>query len=380
MKSFLKAALTALACVFSIAPVSAAPLETLAREALLMDVTTGTVLFEKNADEMMTPSSMSKLMTLYVVFDRLKNGSVKLEDTFPVSERAWRMGGSKMFVELNNRIKVGDLIQGVAVQSGNDACVVLAEGLSGSEEDFALEMNRVAKEKLGLEKSHFSNASGWPDPRHQMTARELGVLGAHLIEDFPEYYPIFAEPEFTYHGIRQQNRNPLLGNGELGVDGLKTGHTEEAGYGIVMSAKQGERRLLLVVNGLSSMKERATETERLLRYGFREFEVQTPFKAGDVLGTVPVWMAKGGEVSMVVGEDVKVTLPRHNRGAISMSLEYQSPLSAPVKKGQQIGRLFIQFSEAEPRMVPVLAAEDVEPLSGFGRIWPALKYFMFMKE
>jgi D-alanyl-D-alanine carboxypeptidase (penicillin-binding protein 5/6) len=265
------------------------------------------------------------------------------------------------------------------VQSGNDACVVLAEGVSGSHESFADEMNRVAA-RIGLKNSHFKNADGLPDPQHRMTARDLAVLAVRIIEDFPEHYPRFSQSDFTYHGIRQANRNPLLGDKELGVDGMKTGHTEDGGYGIVISAKQAERRLVLVVNGLTSTKERASEAERLLRYGFREFEVKTPFKQGDKLADVPVWMGGSLSVPAVVGHDVAVTLPRHRQGEVKLSLEYHAPLAAPVAKGQEIGRLLIQFPNADPQIVPVQAGEDVPELSGFGRIWPALKYYIFIRD
>ena len=244
--------------------------ETSAGQAILVDANTGTVLFEKNADEITFPSSMTKLMTIYLVFAHLADGSLHLDDELPVSEKAWRMQGSKMFVEVGTSVRVEDLLRGVVVQSGNDATVVLAEGLAGSEEAFAVEMTEMAQE-LGMTNSVFRNASGWPDPDHVSSARDLAILAQRTIEDFPQYYHYYAEEVFVWHDIEQHNRNPLLYN-TPGADGLKTGHTEAAGYGLTASAERDGRRLILVVNGLASTQERASEGQRLIEYGFREFE------------------------------------------------------------------------------------------------------------
>ena len=273
------------------APHPAAAIETLAREAILVDMTTGAVLFEKNADQPMPPASMSKIMTAHVVFTKLRDGKLKLDDTLPVSENAWRKGGcvsdgSTMCLKLGERAKVADLIRGVIVQSGNDACIVLAEGISGSEEAFVAEMNKQAKE-IGLQHSVFRNSTGLPDPEHRMTARDLTILAENLITEFPEYYEIYSEKSFTYNGIKQGNRNPLLYK-NIGADGLKTGHTKEAGYGLTASAKQGDRRLILVVTGLPSMQARAEESERLMDYGFRSFENVTLVRAGEVVDSADV--------------------------------------------------------------------------------------------
>ena len=273
----------------------AAAIETMAREALLVDMDTGAVLLEKNADKPMPPASMSKIMTTYMVFSRLREGKLAMDDTLPVSERAWRRGGcvsdgSTMCLKLGERVKVEDLLQGIIVQSGNDASIVIAEGLAGSEEAFASEMNKKAKE-IGLKGSVFRNSTGLPEPDHVMTARDLAVLAERTIKDFPEYYHFYSEKEFTYNGIKQGNRNPLLYK-SVGADGLKTGHTKEAGYGLTASAKQADRRVVLVVAGLPSMAARAEESVRLIDYAFREFENVPLVKAGEQVETASVWLGE----------------------------------------------------------------------------------------
>ena len=267
---FLPVALVILAVTFLIAAVPPArAIEIAAREGIVVDFQTGATLLEKDADVSMPPASMSKVMTIYLVFQRLKDGRLNLDDELPVSEKAWRMGGSKMFVKVGNRVRIEDLIRGVIVASGNDACIVLAEGLAGTEAAFAEEMTRTARE-IGLTNSTFANATGWPDPNQRMTARDLATLAHRIITDFPEYYHYFSETEFTWNGIRQSNRNPLLFK-SIGADGLKTGHTKEAGFGLTASAVQGERRLILVLSGMSSQKERSEESARIMAWGFLEF-------------------------------------------------------------------------------------------------------------
>ncbi|MBD0275106.1 MAG: D-alanyl-D-alanine carboxypeptidase, partial [Acetobacteraceae bacterium] len=284
------------------------PLDTAAKQAFVVDYDTDAVLLEKNADERMPPSSMSKLMTMYMVFDMLKQGRLKLDQELPVSERAWRMGGSKMFVHVGNTVPVEALMRGVIVQSGNDACIVFAEAISGSEQQFAEAMNDKARE-IGLTSSTFRNATGWPEPGHMMSVRDIATLSRHLLTDFPEFYPLFSEVEFTYNNIKQGNRNPLLYK-NMGVDGLKTGHTEEAGYGLSASAMRNGRRLILVVHGLAGVNERSQESERLLEWGFREFDNMTIAKAGEPIETAPVWLGAAPTVPLTVAADVKVTLPR----------------------------------------------------------------------
>ncbi len=367
-------------CVFSLGvlPTVAHAVNTAAKQAYVYDMSTDTVLFEKSAHERMTPSSMSKLMTLYVVFDLIKQGRFKLEDSFPVSEKAWRMGGSKMFVQVGSEVSIEDLLMGVIVQSGNDACIVLAEGVSGTEEAFAAEMNKMA-EKLGLEHSHFVNASGFPDAQHYMSARDLGVLSVRLIEDFPNFYPLFKEEVYTYSGIKQHNRNVLLG-GPLHVDGLKTGHTEDGGYGIVVSAEEKDRRLVVVVNGLSSMKERANEADQLLKWGFHQFDRYDIAKPGDVLAEADVWMGKKPKVALTPEKPLVLTIQRTEKDAVKLAVRYDTPVQAPIVKGQKLGELVIRQPEVPERTVPLLAAEDVPELTGMGRLLPTLKALWLKQE
>ncbi|HAE49807.1 MAG: D-alanyl-D-alanine carboxypeptidase [Tistrella sp.] len=354
---------------------AAAPhFESAAKQAILLDDTTGAVLYAKNADERMAPSSMSKLMTAYILFERIKEGRVSMDDAFPVSERAWRMGGSKMFVEVNTRVKVQDLIQGIIVQSGNDACVVVAEGLAGSEEAFARLMNEKARE-LGMTGSHFMNASGWPDPEHYMTARDLSTLARRIIDDFPEFYKFYSETEYTYNGIKQGNRNPLLYK-DIGVDGMKTGHTEAGGYGLTASMKQGDRRLIMVVNGLGNVNERSNEGERLLSWGMREFENRKLFSAGEVVESAEVWLGDQGTVPLVPARDLVVTLPVADRDNLAAKVVYEGPIQAPIAQGQEIAKLVVDVPGVEPLSVPLVAGQNVAEAGPVGRILAAISHFV----
>ncbi|PHQ69859.1 MAG: D-alanyl-D-alanine carboxypeptidase [Sneathiella sp.] len=350
-------------------------IDTPAREAILMDMNTGAILMEKNADELMAPASMSKLMTVTMVFERLKDGSLKLEDTLPVSEKAWKKGGSKMFVRVDTRVAVGDLLRGIIVQSGNDACIVVAEGLSGSEEAFAVAMTDRARE-LGLEQSTFKNATGWPDPEHRMTARELAQLARYIIETFPEYYSIFNEREFTYSDIKQGNRNPLLYK-KNGSDGLKTGHTEESGYGLVGSAERNGRRLIVVVNGLTSVKERGREAERLLEWGFREFGNYALFNPGDVVDNARVWLGSEDTVPLTVEEDVVITLSRQARKSMIVKVVYDAPIPAPILKGTPVAQLVVETPDAAAVTVPLVATKDIARPGMVGRLTSAVEYLIF---
>jgi D-alanyl-D-alanine carboxypeptidase (penicillin-binding protein 5/6) len=305
-------------------------------------------------------------MTVYVVFERLKAGRLSLDDEFHVSERAWSKQGSKMFVDINSKVSIEDLLRGIIVQSGNDACIVIAEGISGTEEAFAELLNEKAEE-LGMTGSHFTNASGWPDPDHYMTAHDLAILAEALIREFPEYYPYFAELTFTYHDIKQGNRNPLLYK-DLGADGLKTGHTEDAGYGLTASAKRGDRRLVLVVNGLESVQQRADESQRLLEWGFREFDAYTLAAAGDALGEVRVWQGESATVPVAVGKDLHVTLPRDARDRIKASIVYEGPLAAPVEEGAQVATLRLEAPDMKTIEVPLKTTAAVPRLGFFGRV------------
>lgn len=354
------------------APVAAESFATNAQFAIVKDLTTGQVLFEKASDQPMVPSSMTKMMTLYITFERIKEGKLKLTDTLPVSEKAWRIQGSKMFVELGNKISVDDLIHGVAIQSGNDACVVLAEGIAASEEAFAVVMNDTAK-KLGMNESHFKNSNGWPEEGHVVSARDLATLAEHIIRDFPEFYPLFSQTSFTYHGITQGNRNLLLYK-NIGVDGLKTGHTEEAGYGITVSGKRGNRRLVVVVNGLSSEKERAEEAQKLLEYGFNTFENYQLFAKDAPLGQADVWYGQKAKVDLSAKEEVVATLPRAAANAkdIKATIHYQGPIRAPIEAGAKIADLEIDMPGQQPRIIALYASESVAPLSFFERILRSL--------
>jgi len=354
---------------------NAATLETIAKQAILIDLTSDTVLFEKNADERMAPSSMSKIMTAYMVFEAIKGGRLTLESTLPVSERAWRMQGSKMFVELHNNIKVDDLLKGMIVQSGNDACIVLAEGLAGSESAFAEQATKRAKE-LGLKSTNLTNATGWPDPNHYMTARDLALLAERLIKDFPEFYRYDSIREFKYHGITQGNRNPLLYR-NMNVDGLKTGHTDAGGYGLTASGEREGRRLLLVVNGLPSMQSRADESARLIEWGFREFATYALFKGGETIEQVPVWLGEQDTVPVSVPKDMNVTMARADRAGMKVSLVSNAPVAAPIKKGDVVGKVLITAPGFPGKEVPVLAAQDVEKLGFVGRAFAAAKYLVF---
>lgn len=358
----------------ALAPAARA-IDTPARHAVLLDVGTGTVLLAKDADEQMPPASMSKLMTISMLFEALAEGRVKLDDTFEVSEKAWKMGGSKMFVEVGKQARIEDLIRGIVVQSGNDACIVVAEGLGGTEEAFARKMTERAHE-LGLTHSSFANASGWPHPDQHMSARDLSKLAIHLIEDFPEYYKYFAELEFTYAGIKQGNRNPLLYK-DIGADGLKTGHTEASGYGLVASAVQDGRRLVLVVNGLESVNQRSRESARLLAWGFREFEAVKLFKAGETVADADVWLGGETTVPLVPAEPVEVLLPRAGRKDMKVAVRYDGPVPAPIAKGTEIATLSISAPDMETKEVPLLAGADVERLGAVGRIFARLGHMVW---
>ncbi|MEQ9327642.1 MAG: D-alanyl-D-alanine carboxypeptidase family protein, partial [Rhodospirillales bacterium] len=306
MAAFARRILAPLAlCLVFAAPGTASSLDTAAKQAFMMDATTGAVLFEKNADELMPPSSMSKMMTVYMLFSKIKQGTVSLQDTFPVSEYAWRKGGSKMFVEVGNRVKVEDLIRGIIIQSGNDASIVVAEALYGSEEAFAREANQKARD-MGMTSTTLRNATGWPDPEHMTTARDLAILALRTIRDFPDLYQYYNERSFTYAGIRQGNRNPLLYR-NMGADGLKTGHTEAAGYGLTSTVERNGRRLILVVNGLESVKSRGAESERLLEWGFREYTNVELFRGGEVVESAEVWLGDRKRVPLTIDEELVVT-------------------------------------------------------------------------
>ena len=350
-------------------------LETSAKQAILIDINTNSVLFSKNADQAMTPSSMSKIMTIYQLFERLKDGGLSLTDTFRVSEKAWRKRGSKMFVGLKSRVKIEDLIRGIIVQSGNDAAIVVAEGISGSEDSFANSLNVTAR-KLGMLNSNFLNASGWPDPGHETTARDLAILTRATINNFPEFYHYYNEKIFTYNGIKQRNRNPVIYR-NIGADGLKTGHTEAGGYGLTASAERNNRRLILVINGLPSKKLRSTESERLLDWGFREFNNYTLFKRGQTVSKVKIWMGNRGSIPLLIDKDLVLTLNRKARKTMKVKVIMQSPVSAPIKKGSILAKLKIEFPNQDNLELPLISGVSVGQLGLFSRLGKAVEYLLW---
>ncbi len=371
-------ALSVLLAVFLVsAPLRAEQIETLAKQAIIVDYETGAMLFSKNPDEKMPTSSMSKVLTMYLVFEALQNGKLSQDDLLTVNEKAWRTQGSKMFVALNSRVKVSDLMRGVIVQSGNDATIVLAEGLAGTEEAFAEAMNRKAQD-LGMKNSHFMNASGLPDPEHYSTCRDLATLARAMINNFPDYYEIYSEKDFTYNNIKQGNRNPLLYR-NLGADGLKTGHTEGAGYGLIGTGVQDGRRVIIVLNGLSSMQERADESAKLLEWGQRRFENKTLAESGKTLDEASVAMGQAQTVPLVLEKDVRVTLPKMAQQAVKIQAVYRGPLVAPVRKGQAVGKLVIEMPGMEPIERPLLAGADVAELGFFAKTFEKARYLLGAK-
>ena len=350
--------------------VSAQAFETKATNALLLDGDTGSVLFEKEADVPMPPASMSKLMTVYVVFEALKEGRLSMEDEFVVSENAWRTGGatsggSTMFLNPGEKVKIKDLLRGIIIQSGNDACITVAENFAGSESAFAEILNEKAKE-IGLTGSMFKNATGLPNPNHRMTARDLARLAQVLIQKFPEYYSIFSEKEFTYNGIRQDNRNPLLYR-VGGADGLKTGHTIESGYGLTGALKTTDgRRLIVIVNGLKSIRERDEESSKLATYGMAGFKVITLISKDKLVEKIPVWLGTEDFVEVITEKEVKVTLPRSKKEP-KVSIVYDTPVTAPIKKGDVLAHLVIKDENINTK-VNLLATKDIEKAGYFKRV------------
>ncbi|MEO0624176.1 MAG: D-alanyl-D-alanine carboxypeptidase family protein [Pseudomonadota bacterium] len=329
-----------------------------ARGAFLIDLSSGAVLLSKNADTPLPPASMSKLMVMDVVFEAIQAGRLALTDEFRTSAKAASMGGSKMFIREGGLVSVENLIRGVVVQSGNDAAVALAEALSGTEEAFAAFMNRRAKE-IGLTNTTLANATGWPHPEHRMSPRDLAILAERIITRFPEYYPYYSERTFTWEGITQRNRNPLLGLG-VGADGLKTGHTEEAGYGLVASAVRGDRRVVLVVTGLESEAQRKQEAERLINWAFRAFETRRLFTAGQALANAGVWIGAQSTVPLAPVRDVVLTIPFGTTGEPVLTAEFAAPIEAPIEAGAELGTLRVEMDGIEDLTVPLVATEAVE--------------------
>ena len=367
-----------IALVFLGAPASA--FETSAKYAVLLDYQTGAVLWQKNGDERMHPASMSKLMTLEMLFHALQDGTVKLDDKFTVSEHAWKAGGaasgsSTMFAKVGSKIPVEDLIQGIIVQSGNDACITVAEALKGSEGAFAQAMTERAKE-IGLKNSSFANATGWPNPNHMMTAHDLARLARHIIKAYPQYYHYFGEKVFTWNGITQHNRNPALYLDDT-VDGLKTGHTEDSGYGLVVSAKRDGERLIAVLNGMPSEKARAEEGIRVIDWGFRSFKHYKLFAANTPIDNAPVFQGTYAKVPLVSTDDIDVIMSPEQRRKMKVKAVYSSPIAAPIKAGQRLGTLRVDAPGLPTREFPLVAGADVERLGIFGRAMDSLKAMIF---
>lgn len=352
------AAMTLVALPFATA--RAQELVTGAKNAYVVDVTTGTVLLNKNADVPLPPASMSKLMTMNMLFEALKDGRVTMDTRFGVSSHAKSMQGSSMFLDERDNPTVEELIQGIVVLSGNDAAVVVAEGLAGSEAAFAQRMSERAPE-IGLANSHFTNASGWPDPEHRMSLHDLATLATRLITQFPEYYHYFAETEFPFDGRAPKNRfnrNPLLTMG-VGADGLKTGHTEDAGYGLVGSAVEGDRRIVFVLSGMESEAARVDEARRVVNWAFRQFVKKTVASAGRTVAVAPVWIGTARTVPLVPATDAVVLVPISKQDEITATVTYQSPISPPIKAGQPLGEMVIAVPDMAEQRIPLVAAVDV---------------------
>src|SRR5262245_49875877 len=333
-----------------------------APHAILIDAENGGVLFERDADRLIFPASLAKLMTAEYVFNELKEGRIKLTDEYMVSENAWRKGGapshgSTMFAAIYSKVPVDDLIRGMIVQSANDACIVLAEALAGNEAAFGAKLTERAR-AIGLEKSVFTNSNGLPDPEEQVTTRELGMLARHIIRTYPDFYQIFSQPDYTWNKIRQQNRNPLLG-AMNGADGLKTGFTKEAGYGLVGSAVQNGQRLIVVVTGVSTAKERADEAKKLLEWGFRNFEQRMLFAEGQVIGTAKVFGGASGRVSLVADGPVRVLMPKAGGDKLIARIVYTGPVPAPVSEGTRVGNVKVWRNDSLILTMPLKAAESV---------------------
>jgi D-alanyl-D-alanine carboxypeptidase (penicillin-binding protein 5/6) len=352
-----------------LAALPARAFETQATAAWVFDVTTHTVLMDKNADQPVPPASMSKLMTINMLFEALRDGRVAMDTTFAVSSRAKGMGGSTMFLQETDRPTVEELIHGMIVNSGNDACVVVAEGLAGTEEAFARQMTERAK-AIGMTSSTFANASGWPDPNHRMSMRDLGILGLRLIEEFPEYYPVFAETEFNYKDRAPDNRfnrNPLLKLG-IGADGLKTGHTSEAGYGLVGSAVQGNRRIIFAITGLASDEARAEEAERIVGWAFRQFAEKTVAKAGVRVAEAEVFLGDSATVGLVPAEDLRLLVPAIVQDGVQAEVVYKGPLIAPVEAGTPVAELVVHVPDLPDHRIQLVAETSVGKAGFVGRL------------
>ena len=348
--------------------------KTQAPHAVIMDAATGEILFEKDARAPMAPASMTKIMTAHMVFDALKNGTITLDTEFRVSEEAWRRGGfasgsSTMGLKVKSSVRVEDLLRGIIIQSGNDACIAIAEGIAGSETAFADQMTAQARE-MGLESATFRNATGWPHPEHRISAVDLAELSKQTIEQHPEFYSIYGERSFTWNGITQGNRNPLLGK-FTGADGIKTGSTEASGYGLVGSAIRGDERRIIVVNGLGSKSERSNVSLRLMGAAFDQFKVYNLYTKGDVIGAVDVFMGKVDTVEVKIDDDVIAGIYRGDRSKVSSQMTYKT-VTAPIKAGDHIADMVVSIPGRADKSIPLHAVNDVKAKSALGKAWTVL--------
>ena len=346
-----------------------------AKQVIIYDHEANEVLFEKNSDDLMKPASMAKVMTAYIVFDRIKDNSLNMLDTFLVSDKAWRMGGSRSFLELNSNVSIKDLLLGLIVQSGNDAAVVLAEGISGDEEAFAREMNSYAK-IMGMTNTYFTNSTGWPHPDLQTSSRDLIILTKKIIEDFPTLYKLFEEKIFTYNNIKQSNRNPLLYTMN-GADGLKTGHTNESGYGLIGSVKRNDRRVTIVINGLNSKKKRTFESKRLFNIVFRETALLSLFNKKNTLVKANVWLGKQSEVKLVALKPFTKIVSPLEFNKTKIKAEWMDPIAAPIRKGDVIGNIYITIPGKKPVKEDLIAAKNINKMSSLVRVKSILKFLLY---
>ena len=373
-RSFLIAALFGAAM-----PVFAAEITSPAKQAHITDFATGKILFSKDADAPMKPASMAKIMTIFVAFQRIADGQLGMDDKFIVSEKAWKKGGSRTFLEVGKTVSVRELLYGIIVQSGNDAAIVLAEGISGTENAFADEMNFWAK-KIGMKNTNFQNSTGWPDPDQTTTAADLNIMTSELIRRFPankypNLYPIFAEREYTYNKISQPNRNPLI-YGSAGADGLKTGYTKESGYGLVGSAERDGQRVIMVLNGMTSMKQRSAEARRLMDLMFREFKIYRFFDKGQPVDQANVWLGNATKIDLVLDEPLHLLLSYQERRDLKLSVQWLDPVPAPILAGDQLGTLTVDIN-GDSRKLVLRAGQDIPVLGMFDRVSAAIKYLIF---